>query len=470
MSIRIFETSVLPWQPRSRVWANLFLISVVLLASFMAFQALRITIAGSMAESADVTALEKALSLDPSNPALHHRLGEVLFHASGGGQDFAAGLVHLRRATELNPVEALYWLDLAAACESAGDTACTGRSLERALELSPRTPRVLWSAANYHLRTNRSEKALPIFQRLLKLDPAYAPATFQVCVPLLGPVLVEEEILGGNRDPRLQLAFVNFLGEHGQDGPANAGWGRLEREPRAQAPAQQPPFTFSEVEPYLDHLIESGAEPQALRVWNDLERMGVVADPGSQSHARPDDLVFNGSFEQPPLNAGFDWRYQQEPFVSAGLTSAAHSGSHGLQIEFSGEQNGEYEPVYQFVPVDPGRSYLLSAFVRSDAISSDSGPRLRVLDPACPDCLSIATETTVATTSWHAIHLAFATGPKTDRVRISVWRPRSRAFPPEISGTFWLDDVSLVATSPFRNLAESAFRKSDPRTEMASIH
>jgi hypothetical protein len=28
-------------------------------------------------------------------------------------------------------------------------------------------------------------------------------------------------------------------------------------------------------------------------------------------------------------------------------------------------------------------------------------------------------------------------------IRISVWRPRSRAFPMEISGQFWLDDVAV---------------------------
>jgi len=33
-------------------------------------------------------------------------------------------------------------------------------------------------------------------------------------------------------------------------------------------------------------------------------------------------------------------------------------------------------------------------------------------------------------------------------VRVSVWRPPSQTFPPEITGTFWLDAVSLKATGP----------------------
>jgi len=31
-------------------------------------------------------------------------------------------------------------------------------------------------------------------------------------------------------------------------------------------------------------------------------------------------------------------------------------------------------------------------------------------------------------------------------VRLSLWRPRGRAFPTEISGSFWLDAVSLSDT------------------------
>jgi hypothetical protein len=41
--------------------------------------------------------------------------------------------------------------------------------------------------------------------------------------------------------------------------------------------------------------------------------------------------------------------------------------------------------------------------------------------------------------------LKFSTGAETQAVRLSVWRPPSRTFPMEISGSFWLDGVSLRA-------------------------
>jgi hypothetical protein len=106
-------------------------------------------------------------------------------------------------------------------------------------------------------------------------------------------------------------------------------------------------------------------------------------------------------------------------------------------------QNLEYEPAYQIIPVRPHRLYSLSAFVRSVDITSDSGPRLRVADPECPACLDVMTPASVESRSWHKVNVSFITGKEAEVLRVSVFRPRSRNFPMEISGEFWLDSVSL---------------------------
>jgi hypothetical protein len=46
------------------------------------------------------------------------------------------------------------------------------------------------------------------------------------------------------------------------------------------------------------------------------------------------------------------------------------------------------------------------------------------------------------------VGLTFTTGPETQTVRISIWRPRGRTFPMGISGTFWVDSVSLKDIGP----------------------
>ncbi len=156
-----------------------------------------------------------------------------------------------------------------------------------------------------------------------------------------------------------------------------------------------------------------------------------------------------GDFEQVPLNGGFDWRTREVPYLwFAFPNSGAYRGGRCLRLDFTVGRNDESEAVYQFVPAAPKQEYLLTAYARSNNITSDSGPRLRLLDPACPTCLDISSETTVGTTPWHPVSLKFSTGDHAQVVRVSVWRPRSRTFPTEITGTFWLDAVSLKRLKP----------------------
>jgi hypothetical protein len=296
------------------------------------------------------------------------------------------------------------------------DTVCADRALEHALRLSPMTPRLHWIAANRYLLTDRPEAAL------------------RLCLEAVGdPLMVLEKVLPNRADAKLRLDYVNFLSAQGDADFAYRVW--------VQTVAAAFPFPLSSAEPYLQRLLELGRYKEAIDVWQDLERLGIVKKPAT---GEPDNLIFNGDFEQVPLNAGFDWRTPEVPYLSLAFPdSGAYRGSRCLRLDFTVGRNDESEAVYQFVPVVPDQGYSLTAYARSDSITSDSGPRLRVLDPACPACLDVSSETTVGTTPWHPVSLKFSTGAQAQVVRVSVWRPRSRAFPTEITGTFWLDAVSL---------------------------
>jgi hypothetical protein len=189
---------------------------------------------------------------------------------------------------------------------------------------------------------------------------------------------------------------------------------------------------------YVEELLRHGQYHAAAEVWTYLRRTGVLAgDPASN-------LIYNPGFERPPLREGFDWHLQPQTYLIVDPADRdAHSGEHALRMDFTVPDNSGYEPAYQFVSVVPGQTYLLSAYVRAEHITSDSGPRLRIEDPQCSSCLSLATEGTVGTRDWHRLEAQFTAPPSSEVIRLSLWRPRSRTFPMEISGQFWLDDVSL---------------------------
>jgi tetratricopeptide (TPR) repeat protein len=447
-----FRSQKLLWPVSSWRHKLVVLFAAGLAGSLLAFEALRVATAATLGESDQPQLIETALSLDPSNADLHHRLG-LLRYYSASRSVLATGRGDLQRATELGPSEALYWSDLASACESSGDDACADRAMGRALNLSSLTPRIYWAAANYYLRSDRQQKAIALFRRLLELDTSYAEPTFRVCLRALGtPNQVADALVERAQDPQLELAFVKFMSGTGEDDSAYRAWRRFELD-AAQAAARLPSSTLTSIAPYLDHLIECGRESEARAVWADLERMQLIGAPADEQQRRaampPSNLVFNSGFEQNPLNWGFDWRYRQLPSVTVGLSNgAAHGGTRCMRCEFTLPANEECEPIYQMVPMNPNQSYVLTAFVRSHSITSDTGPRLRVVDPFCLGRMNAETESTVGTTPWHQIQLSFSTGPETHFVRISLWRPRSRSFPSEIQGEFWLDDVSLLAAGP----------------------
>jgi tetratricopeptide (TPR) repeat protein len=430
---RTFE---LPLKP---LWRNaVFLVVVAGAAVFLGGEVLRTAYVAILGQSVEVTTLRRAVALDPANPELHHRLGTILCDSLAEA-DRTEGLKHLHRAAELNPYAARYWSDMAWACELAGDLTCVAGAVKQMVRLSPATPQWHWVAANSFLRLGQSDAALTEFHRVLELDPSYGAATFQVCLGTLGdPELILRRVLPVQKDPQLKLAFLNFLSEHELWDLAHQVW--------LQTSEAGVPFSFPLAEPYLDKLLQFGRIDEAQGVWRDLQALGIVSKPPADEQGN---LVFNGDFEQTPLDAGLDWRHEADPYIALDLADeSAHTGRLCLRIDFTVSRNEEHAPVYQWVPVAPNQAYRLTAYVRSQDITSDSGPRLRVMDPLHPDSASALSGATVGTTPWRQVGLVFCTGPDTKLVQLSIIRLRSRSFPSEITGSFWLDNVILKRSGP----------------------
>ncbi len=441
-----FRTLELALQPWWRSWV--FLLVVALSVVFLGGEALRTAFVEILGESVEAGTLQRAVRLDPANPALHHRLGMVLSDSLAEA-DRIEGLKHLRLATELDPYVGQDWSDLAWVCELAGDTACATKGAEQAVKRSPMTPQLHWVAANTFLRAGQKDAAMAEFRRLLQMDSTYAPATFHLCLGSLGdPQLILQRVLPPGKDPGLKMAYLDFLSANELLDLAHQVW--------VQTVEVGTPIPLLMASPYIEHLLELGRVEEAQSAWRDLEKLGVVSHPATNKEGN---LVFNGDFEQTPLNAGLDWRERGGPYIAFDFSDeAAYTGKRCLRIEFTASRNEEYLPVYQLVPLSPSQSYVLTAYVRSQDITSDSGPRLKVQDTVHPGGPNVVSETTVGTTPWHQISLKFCTGPDTKLVQLSVMRVRGRTFPTEITGSFWLDTVVLKALGP---ASEGACKASD---------
>ena len=433
----MFSLQILSYNLDSRRRTTIFLAAIALPGILLIAQVAQIALADHWGESTKLADVSRAAKLDPLNPEYQYRMG-LFYQYDWEHMDVTESVRHFKEATTLQPNRADYWSGLGRACFTAGDDSCADQAYENSVRLAPAVPHYQWEIANYYLLAGRQEESLSHFRRLLELSPDDPTPTYDVCLRALrDPELIWRTLLADKGDAKLRLAYVNFLNAGGHSEVAFQFWNRIVLD-LSKMP-------FSAVQPYLDQLLTTNHVEQASKVWQDLVSLGVVERP---KNSDPTNGIFNGGFEQEPLNSGFDWHHRTQEYLTLDFADRdGYGGRQCLRVDFNVPNNAEYEPIYQIVPVQPNLQYELTAYARSADISSDSGPRLRVVDPECPACFSGESQASLGTTPWHEISLAFTTGPKTQAVRISVWRPRARSFPMEIQGHFWLTAVSLRAAS-----------------------
>lgn len=430
---RLWLISVVELPLKSPLAMLSFFAVFAILTSIWIVTAVRIAVAERLGESVNLSEAQRAVSLDPSNSALHYNLGRLLLLDVGSG-DLERGKRELQEALRLSPHSVVYWSGLGKACYAAGDQRCADSYLTRAAEMAPNRPQLRWDTAVNAVVAGNPTDAVQQLREFLRLQPNGFPEAFQLLMRGFNdPDMIWNNLLTGPQNASAQLQYLEFLSLHDRFDDAQKYWSKL------KATGERIPLP--DAVPYIDRLLSSRRYTDAAEVW----RYAVSGSAVGKS-IRGDDgnLAFNGGFERESMNAGFDWRDKPQPYVIVDSSdSPAHSGLRALRVDFTVPANDNYEPLYELVPVIPGQSYQLRGYVRSEGITSDSGPRLRITDPQCPACLDVATEGAVGTSNWHELGLRFTPGEQTRVVQLSIWRPRSRVFPMEISGRAWFDDISI---------------------------
>jgi hypothetical protein len=85
--------------------------------------------------------------------------------------------------------------------------------------------------------------------------------------------------------------------------------------------------------------------------------------------------------------------------------------------------------------------------MRTEQITTESGLRFSITDPNHPNALNILTDPFTGSRPWTAVEADLSTGPETHFLLIRLVRDPSRLFDNKLSGTAWIADVSLVASS-----------------------
>lgn len=382
----------------------------------------------------DEETLRRAVRLEPDNAAYWHELGqwEELSFAEG---NLARALQDYRRATRLNPFESQYWLDLANLLELTGDHSQAEAAVAQALRLDPHSPRTLWRAGNFWLRTAEPQRAFPYLKQALSAEPDLAPSLIETCHKAIGDseVVLREVV---PPQPNFLLVYLWVLVRDRQTAAAAPVWRELVGLGGG--------FDAPQVLFYLNHLLDVAQVAEAQRAWADLQRLKLIPNSGGG-----DELLYNADLRRPILGGGFDWQAADLPQVGVTLGSGRPgSDAPSVIIRFSGEENLNYHHFFQYVPVEPNRRYRFEAWVATQDVTTESGPRLEVFDPYDPQLPPARSLTLVGTNDWQRLSVDFAAGSRTQLVRVGIARLPSQRLSGQIRGTVQASEFSLRRAGP----------------------
>lgn len=372
----------------------------------------------------DLVSLGTATRLDPWNAEYQHQLGRYYALVS---HDCAAGLKAYKRAVQLNPHVAQYWLSMAAAYNFLGDSGAQQQALERAVQLDPRTPEVAWEAANFYLVRGETDSALREFRVVLENDPYLPPAALRLCWRVRPDV---DSLLRDVVPPSaaVHLAFLDLLTAKKETAAAAKVWAHLVQ--------LRQPIEPSRVLDYIRYLILQHEVEPARLAWQQAAALSRL----SAYLPSPDNLIVNGDFSLDVLNGGFDWLYQKQAGIALALDPTNfHVGHRSLSIMFDGP-GVEDAGIQQLIPVRPATSYDFSAYFKAKDMQGAGGPRFLIQDFYKATDYFASDELKDAD-FWRPVSGSFTTGPETTLLVLRVQR-----FPAgsPIRGQLWIDNLRLA--------------------------
>jgi hypothetical protein len=395
----------------------------------LSFVAGRVWLAAHWAGTRNPADWVRAARLEPGNAAYWSQIGLYeQWDFANGNLDQA--IADFQRATRLDPHADRVWMALASAYEEAGRVTDARQAYEKALEAHPVSAEVAWRYGSFLLRQGQTQQAAQQVNRALLDEPdltTSAVSQFWKAGADLDVIL--DNVLAPR--PRDYVAAVDFFISQQDDGAALAAWEKLSRLGLK--------VRLADALDLVNDLIAHNRVDDASKVWHQaLDASGRADAYGSGSS-----LIFNGGFESDFLDGGFGWRQTPAPGTAFDLVSdVTHGSTRSARVTFDGNENVDYSNVFQYVAVAPDERYRFSAYMRTDDITTDSGPQF-VLLGGDPGHSLAQTPVMTGTHPWTRVQAEFTAGPDMHGLMVVLRRAPSNMFANKIRGTVWVDDVRL---------------------------
>jgi len=379
--------------------------------------------ASVFASRVELPSLERAVRLSPGNADYRHRLGRYFAFVAADPQ---SAIESLQAAVGLNPHDARYWFDLAAAYQVTGDLTGQRAALNRALQAEPTAPDVAWEAANFFLIDGDIDRALREFHVVIENDVSLVDAALRACWRVRpDPDALLRDVVPARTDSL--IAFLSLLTSKQETEGTIKTWQRL-----AQLHQK---FQNRYLYEYVRYLIAMRRPDAAMSAWE--QTAGIL---GLSAYLPTDDnLVVNGDFSLDILNGGFDWTYVNRTGVQPLLdASDFRQGHRSLSLTFEGPGIND-AGIQQLIPVRGATTYDFSAYYKSADFEGAGGPQI-VLRDAYTGAPLFASDPLNDSDFWKEVHSKVTTPDSTTLLVLAIER-----FPAgsPIRGKLWLGDFEL---------------------------
>jgi len=410
---------VIPLVGRQR-W--LFAASALLTAAYLLLAA-REFAASHFAFRPDLPSLERAVSFAPGNAEYRHRLGRYFAFVAASPQ---SALDNYLAATRINPHQARYWFDLAAAYQVAGNPVGQREALEHALQAEPTAPDVAWEAANFFLVEGDIDRALREFRVVIENDSSLAPIALHTSWRVRPDADALLRDIVPHRTDTL-IPFLSLLQGKQETESAIKVWNQLIQVHQK--------FETRYLFDYVRYLVQAHRPDAAAAAWE--QASGVLGLPAYLSTL--DNLIVNGNFSLDVLNGGFDWTYQTQPGVRLLLDPGDfREGQRSLSITFEGPGISD-AGIRQWILVRGATAYDFTAYYKCSTFEGQGGPQIVLRDFYTGEAV-FTSDPLNGADFWKAVHSRFTTPASTTLLVLKIERIPAGS---PIRGKLWLDGFQL---------------------------
>jgi len=368
-----------------------------------------------------------ATQINPLDPDPFYRLA-LFYQWDLREADLRRSKEFLLKAIEKNPLEQRYWTSLARVLQRLGEVEASEKALEKAVSIFPTGYLGRWVSANLLLERGEFEKARLRLSYLLQHYPNQTATIYDLLFKWnLDLDMILDQVVP--RDPSSFKHFIDYLYQVGEKEGLKKAW--VKRATFDWKPDRK------ETIRYIEFLIHQGSLGEAFQVWTErLREEGIAL-------ASDGNLITNPGFEEREvLGGGFDWRMEKVAGAEISFDSnTVFEGKRALKIVFDGKENIDFYHLYQYVAWKPDRDYLLRARLKTQALTTKSGIKIEVV--SADRKFHLSSEMLTGENDWKEIRMPFRTPKGSEGGMVRLRRERTEKFDRFISGSVWLDQVSL---------------------------